>query len=220
MHAIADLQAAAPTKDGSTKTKASTAKSTDGDTAVTPPTAAAAAATAADATAATAGATAPDAAAAAGATVADPAGQLQPPQDLNPVADEEPAPALRLGFVQRFAIATISHPDFEHVVMLLIACNCVTLAAYNPLLPAHDAWNARLDFMGEWALVLWAGGACSGFELYSVQCIQGYCVYMTLLNHHAGAACLRLWYITTAASGTMSSSPNTVDTLTPHIAKP
>lgn len=50
--------------------------------------------------------------------------------------------------VRRCAVRVSTHPDFEHVVMLLILGNCFTLAMYKPLQPHDSTWNGALGTTG------------------------------------------------------------------------
>lgn len=56
--------------------------------------------------------------------------------------DETPTVLRR---IQRAALAVVTHPIFEHIVMALIAANCVMLALFNPTAPPHSRMQSQLE---------------------------------------------------------------------------
>lgn len=58
-----------------------------------------------------------------------------------------------------FAIQICTHSDFELIVMLLIATNCVSLALFDPLQPEDSLHNGTLTKLGA------AEASCLGWLL-------------------------------------------------------
>lgn len=68
--------------------------------------------------------------------------------DLQP--DSSPGPQHGLAhWLTSAASAIVGHQDFEAAVLLAVAGNCITLAAYDPLLPDHQGRNGGLFWAGK-----------------------------------------------------------------------